>query len=322
MKLKTVLVGMLKVGMLTIAMFISFGVAAGLSGLSGAAVEPVEEGGRQAAAAALFFVCFVNSLVLAYPIVRSRWYGLKLIGAVALVHFGAQAFMAQIEAVAFSDALKLPAGVLRGMALSGALTALFFSPAAVLILGKRKARGEPDPATDRLVMPWRAWVLRFASLALAYVCLYILFGYFVAWQSPAVREFYTGSTAILPFFAHMLDMVKTTPWFIPFQILRGLLWVGLALPVVRMMKGRSWETSLALGLLFSVLLTSQLLMPNAYMPADVRMTHLLETSTSTFLFGWLAGWLLCRKTTAGATVERDETAAATRKDSGNALTVV
>jgi hypothetical protein len=43
--------------------------------------------------------------------------------------------------------------------------------------------------------------------------------------------------------------------------------------------------------LFAVM-TSQLLLPNPLMPAEVRMAHLLETSTSNFLFGWLVVLIL------------------------------
>jgi hypothetical protein len=34
-------------------------------------------------------------------------------------------------------------------------------------------------------------------------------------------------------------------WILPFQVLRGMLWVALTLPVIRMMKGRWWEIGLA-----------------------------------------------------------------------------
>jgi hypothetical protein len=39
--------------------------------------------------------------------------------------------------------------------------------------------------------------------------------------------------------------------------------------------------------MFGVVFSSQLLIPNEFMPTDVRMAHLLETSTSNFLFGFL-----------------------------------
>jgi hypothetical protein len=58
-----------------------------------------------------------------------------------------------------------------------------------------------------------------------------------------------------------------------------------------MLKGGWQETALALGLLFAVT-NAQLLLPNPYMPEAVRMTHLIETASSNFIFGCLIGWLL------------------------------
>ncbi len=74
------------------------------------------------------------------------------------------------------------------------------------------------------------------------------------------------------------------------QFARGLLWAALALLVIRMMKGAWWEAGLALAVLFSVPVF-YLLFPNPFMPAAVRMTHLLETAPYQFLFAWLAAWL-------------------------------
>ena len=78
----------------------------------------------------------------------------------------------------------------------------------------------------------------------------------------------------------------------PLSDARGILWAALALLVVRMMKAGRLETALAVGLLFSVVMNAQLLLPNAYMPEAVRMAHLAETASSNFLFGMFVGWLL------------------------------
>lgn len=51
----------------------------------------------------------------------------------------------------------------------------------------------------------------------------------------------------------------------------------------------SWLVKLAL--LFAVM-PSLLLLPNPLMPDEVRMAHLLETTTSNFLFGWLVVLIL------------------------------
>jgi hypothetical protein len=61
-------------------------------------------------------------------------------------------------------------------------------------------------------------------LAGIYAIVYFAFGYFVAFQWVEVREYYAGTFAS--------DL--TLPLF---QILRGLMWAALALPIVKMVKG-------------------------------------------------------------------------------------
>jgi hypothetical protein len=102
----------------------------------------------------------------------------------------------------------------------------------------------------------------------------------------------------------MRFVLRDTPWLIPFQMVRALLWTALALPVIRMMKGDRLETALAVGLVFSVVMNAQLLLPNPYMPEAVRMAHLAETASSNFLFGILVGWLLSKRTAFRETVHR------------------
>ena len=90
-------------------------------------------------------------------------------------------------------------------------------------------------------------------------------------------------------------VIRDMPWLIPFQILRALLWVALALPVIHFLKGQRTEIALAIGFVFAVLMNAQLLLPNPYMPETVRMAHLVETASSNFIFGVLVGGLLAER---------------------------
>jgi len=126
-----------------------------------------------------------------------------------------------------------------------------------------------------------------------YVVVYFMFGYFVAWQWDETRLFYSGTTAIKPFFTHFWDLFRTDPIILPFQVLRGALWTALATLIVRMMKARRWEASLSVALTFAVLLSLPLgLFPNPYMPPMVARSHFFEVSSSMLLFGGIAGWIL------------------------------
>jgi hypothetical protein len=161
----------------------------------------------------------------------------------------------------------------------------------VLVLGKRNAHDTTDGDVYLLPQSAGQWIWKLSVIAVVYVLLYFTFGYFVAWQSPAVRSYYNGTDAG-NFFAQMAHTVRDSPWLLLLQFFRGLLWTALAVPVIRMMKGNWGEAGLAVALLFGVVMNTQLLLPNPLMPKDVRMAHLLETAVSNFIFGWLLVWIL------------------------------
>ncbi len=240
---------------------------------------------------ALLTVCFLDTLVLTYVILRSRWAGWRLMATVFFVFYGVMTFIAQIESVVFDI---LPAGVLPRLFLLGILVTAPFSLLAVILLGKGKATPvDSHEPNDRLRMPAVEWIWKLAVIAVAYMILYSTFGYFIAWKNPAVQAYYGGIDEG-SFLAHMQVVFSTAPWLEPFQALRALLWVVLALPVIRMMKGHWQEAAFAVGLIFAVLMNSQLLLPTPLMPEAVRMTHLVETASYNFIFGYLIVWLLHR----------------------------
>jgi hypothetical protein len=269
---------------LTIILFICFAVAGGVVGLQGDAGASESAG---ATALTLLAVCFLNTVVVTHLILRSRWTGWRLMAVVCVVFYGVMTFMAQIETAVF---VKLPPGTLPRLFLMGALIAAPFSVAAVLVLGKRKATSVEAERNTRLVMPRSEWAWKLAVIALAYVTLYFTFGYFIAWRNPAVSAYY-GGVDEGSFVAQLRADFRARPWLIPFQVARAMCWTALALPVIRMMKGKWPETALSIGLLFSMGI-AQLLLPNPYMPEAVRMAHLVETGSSNFIFGALVGWLL------------------------------
>ncbi len=279
----------LKVIALTIMLFICFAVAGGVIGQQDDPQTPEHAG---AGPVALLAVCALNTSVLTHLILRSRWAGWRLTATVFFVFYGVMTFMSQIESAVFVT--RLPAGMLPRLFLAGVLIAAPFSVLAVLILGKKEVEAANTALDTRLIMPAWEWAWKLAVIVVGYLTLYFTFGYFIAWRHPAVREYYGGIDEG-SFFVHMRTVVADTLWLIPFQSLRALLWVAIALPVVRMMKGSWQETGLALGSLFAVLMCAQLLLPNPYMPEAVRMTHLIETASSNFLFGWLVGWLLTQR---------------------------
>jgi MFS family permease len=236
-----------------------------------------------AAGQLLLGVSFLYSIVLSYPIIRSSWFGWPLVLTIAVVLFGIMTFLSQIETVVFLKYLVdiVPAEVIPKLFLQGAIVAIIFAPLAVLVLGKIKRRDYFLPErNNRLVMPIGQWIWKLALLAVIYVLIYIGFGMFVflPLAGDAFQQFYTG-----------LEMPS---WILPFQALRALIWVVLALPVIRMMKGSWWEAGLAVSLLYSVLMGGLLLMPDPFMPETISKAHCVEVLTSNFLFGWIVVWVL------------------------------
>lgn len=291
MTIKTIFGKGFKLVVLTFIMFLCFAVAAGVAGMNNEAAQTQSQTEQARGALLLLLVCLLNTLVLSYLIIRSRWHGVKLMATIFLVFYGVMTVMSQIESAVFIT--KLPSGVLPKLFMMGALLAAPFAVIAVLVLGKRQPLAEAE-RNVRLLMPARAWAWKLSVLMLVYVVLYFTFGYFIAWRDAAVREYYGGGE-LRGFFAHMGDVLRHQTWLVLLQMLRGLLWIALALPVLRMLRGAWWEAALGVALLFAVVMNSQLLLPNAYMPEAVRMTHLLETATSNFIFGGLVGWRLTRQ---------------------------
>jgi hypothetical protein len=62
-----------------------------------------------------------------------------------------------------------------------------------------------------------------------------------------------------------------------------------------MIKGKPWKTALILGLLYAIPVNIGHLMANPLIPSNsVRLTHMVETASSTFIFGLIVVWLLHR----------------------------
>ena len=256
--------------------------------VSGALLSTTGEQPAPAEAAATLLALFVVSLITAavwtYIILRSRWTGWKLIVTVFLVFFGVSTVMSQIETAYFVT--RLPPGMLPRLFLAGLIIAAIFAPSAVLILGKAKAH-EMTADTQRV----STGVVKILSIVIAYIVIYFTFGYFIAWRNPAVRIYYGGSDPA-GFISHIASLIRNEPMLFLLQAIRALLWTALAVPVIKMMKGQWWHAGVAVALLFGVFMTAPLLLPNALMPNEVRMAHLVETATSNFLFGWLVVLIL------------------------------
>jgi hypothetical protein len=283
-----------RVALAALAYLIAFVVAYGLV-MRGIPPDPTAAESSLSPGAAMLLAAALNTAVMAWLILRSRIRGRRLALRMTAVFFGVQTFMAQVESWIFQFspgfAAHLPAAMIPRILLAGFLHACLWVPVAVWILGRWTAASSPESAVPE---PFVTKPGLFGIAAAAYVILYFVFGYYVAWRSPAVRDYYQG-TDPGTLWLQLRSVLGDTPWLPLAQLLRGLAWTLLGLATVRSMRGAVVEKALALGSLFAVVMNTSLLLPNPYMPYAVRMVHLVETSSSNFLFGVLVACLFCRK---------------------------
>jgi hypothetical protein len=243
-------------------------------------------------AAVLPLVGLMMTATLAYLALRSRWHGWKLAGALFIIFFTVYTFLSWIEVLAFpAVGNRMPPGMRTSMLFTGLIVGIPFSVIAVWILGKTRRDRADAQLPARLQMPFAEWAWKLAAAAILYVIVYFAFGYYVAWRTPGLPEFYGGSDPGT-FIGQLGNVMRDSPWLPPFQILRGLVWAGVGCIIVAMHKGRAWEAALATGLAFMVLMTASMLFPNPFMTPLVQHAHTIELLTSNMLFGVLLGLLL------------------------------
>lgn len=273
-----------------LADLIAFVVAYGLF-MSAVPPDPTAASSPIPPALAPLVVAALQTAVMGWLILRSRLTGWTLALTMIAVFYGVQSFQPQVESWIFQAyagyAAHLPAAMIPRILIAGLLHAVLWIPLAVRILGRWRAGADPRPRSSLVASPW-SWRLPLA--AVAYVVVYFVFGHYVAWRSPAVRAYYQG-TDPGSFWLQMRFVLRDTPWLPLVQVLRGALWTLLGVVVVRSMRGSVTEKAVAVGVLFSVVMGAGLLLPNPYMPYEVRMVHLVETASSNFLFGVLVALL-------------------------------
>ena len=239
---------------------------------------------------ALLIVSTVDTLLLGVFILSARLYGWRLMVITALIYYGVKTFQANIEAVYFMRNIT-PDLVPKLFTMMLPIT-LLWPPVAVWLLGKAYKPAATGATSPLPRMSIGAWLWKLALLGIVvYPLLFFTFGYYVAWQNPAVRTFYQG-TDPGSFLLQMRRILSGDGLLLPFEFFRGLLWAGLALLFLWTMNNRPWLGAILLALVFALLENDSHLFPNPLMPAIVRQTHFIETASSNLIFGLIAAALL------------------------------
>jgi len=129
---------------------------------------------------------------------------------------------------------------------------------------------DPKPASGKL---WR-----FAVSDIAYVVFYFTAGMIIF---PLVRDFYATQTVPEPAKIVALQL-----------LVRGPIFIGICLLLVRLLGFSRTTGALAVGLVFTLLSgVVPLLAPNPFFPDAVRWVHFGEVTSSNFVFGFVVAWL-------------------------------
>jgi hypothetical protein len=303
---KSIEVG-LKTIIVAIGLMIIFLVGATVSGMARSATAAASAATAGAAAQPanvlllLFVASLIQAMVVAYMVLEAKWSGWKIAGALFLLVLNTWA-QAAIDSVPYFRAPGFQGHVAPGFAtqavVAGLMTATLFAPFAVWVLGgfRRAAREEPSEHAH-----WSAarWIGTLAATTVAFVALYYLCGYYIAWQNPALRQFYSGTTEIRSFWGQIAWIWSSTPWMFPLQAGRGLLFVLMTLPAVRMLRGGAARVASGTALMYAVWDGSVgLIIPNPIFPPTVAHTHLVELAVWGVLFGAFVGWLVGRSSPA------------------------
>jgi hypothetical protein len=254
-------------------------------------MEKIPEAGFMSVASAMLFNGAINATILVWAARRSSLKGFVLAGELFFFSYFAQIFQTQIETAYFLPAFPSLHGnfeVYR-LFLRGALTSAIFTLIVTLIIGgfSRKPRAE-----TKFTVHAEQFLKTGAWLGVVYFILYIMFGYYVAWQSQELRVFYGGPAALNSFADQILTTLMSKPEMPFFQYARGILWVICLLPLFKSFSGGRVELIILSALALGLLPTAQLAFANPLMPAEVSLYHFWEVSISTGIFGALCAWFV------------------------------
>ncbi len=228
----------------------------------------------------LAVMALLDTAVLAYPIRQARWRGWRLAAAVLPAFYGLKTLLVGIETAYLTE--LMPLDLVVSLLINGLITAVIFVPLAVWGYG-RFAPVETSAQPVLRFRPWWSTLWRVPLAGLAYTILFVAAGLLV-FRPLAFAFDATTAAAYLAGFA-------SPPWILLFIFARGMLWALMTLPLVLAGNGRSWPHALGTGLLFGVLMASNLLLPSD-IPPTIRPAHLAELFVENLLFGLFVVWLL------------------------------
>lgn len=204
--------------------------------------------------------------------------GFKLALSVFLIYYIIGHFNILIEAYIFNvtDRAETTKEILQGF-----FIVAVFAPLFVLVLNKWEGSSEALQFKRRSVF---SWIWRSILGIFIYLIFYLGAGLILQATYPDLMTFYEGK---LP----AVDVMILT------QFPRGLLFVIVAILMMRTLKLPQLKRAMIVGLVFSIIGgIAPLISPNEFMPANIRLVHGIEVGISNFLYGMALAYLMGQTT--------------------------
>lgn len=212
------------------------------------------------------------ALVLCLLAARADWRGWRL--AIAVSGIPAVILLSNyLEGIIFLTGVTIdwPVEILRTCLVSVLLLPLW----PLLFREPFRKPANFRPLTGR---PAGEMIWRLVLANLAYPVLYFVAGILVY---PYIRDFYTTQT--IPPVGQVLGLQL---------LVRGPVHVGVCLLMIRMLGLPRWAGAVAVGAAFATLSgIVPLIIPSGVFPEAVRWAHLMEVTSSNFVFGLIVAWL-------------------------------
>jgi len=223
---------------------------------------------------------FITMVVMYITLNSLKFKGWKLFLAVSISFFGLFSVMNEIEILWFIEAFPLftvtdVVKMLFTYLLLYGVTALV---GTLLVKGFKKEEEERAIVFDAGHSGWKIGL---------FVILYPLFYYacgFIAWAFPATRELYSGWA------------VSSEPTYVLllFNVFRGSLWFLFSLPILLGIKTKK-QAFWLFPIILVMATAGALIIPNAAMPAMVRLAHGIELTFSMTIIGIFMVWFFLRE---------------------------
>lgn len=238
---------------------------------------------QQSALIGRALMSILDSMVLCWVLAKSSKRGYQLAIVIFLAIFGMKILLTVVEATYLPDLQPLVLPLL----INGVIASLLWSLTAVaLTAGFTEDTAFSDvEEKPEWQLKWYQWILKPLLLAIIWMVLFVFFGAVV---------FMNIAKLIDPQTLASYTNLAMPEWILPFQGLRAIMWLVVALPLLMQLNGKYNRVLFLSGSIFAVWMGSNLFMA-LDLPVGLRYAHLAEVMTECFVFGVLVFLIFARR---------------------------